>query len=391
MRDINQIMNLITKTKDMKAISIKFAVLFSFILAFTACSSDGEVRDLGVTAVKTLYEPDNGKAVILQPSASASLYFEWEPSLAEDGGTVLYEVAFDKADGDFSDPIFIATADNNGGTNHATITHKQLNQIAALAGVGSAEVGTLKWTVFASKGINPVKAAEERTLTLTRLAGFAEVPSQLYITGDATEVGADLDKAVVMKKVTDGEFEIFIKLTEGKSFKFVSANTGTPTEYSLNGEKLVEGGSTTVAKTGIYKYYVDFNAGSFTSKEVTKVKWFLNWSQKEIELEYQGLGVWAISNYTVTGLTDNDNSDDRYKFRMESSDGETEWRAAISNDSKPTGNEEYYYMTEKTNVEQWTNNEVWKSPSTDGWSDKAYDVTFSLNTAGEYTHSLVIK
>ena len=375
----------------MKAISITYAMLFSFILAFTACSSDGEVRDLGVTAVKTLYEPDNGKAVVLQPSASASLYFEWEPSLAEDGGVVLYEVVFDKTDGDFSDPVYISTADNNGGSNHATITHKQLNQIAALAGIESAGQGTLKWTVYASKGINPVRAEEERTLTLTRLAGFAEVPSQLYITGEATEVGADLDKAMVMKKVADGEFEVFIKLTEGKSFKFVSANTGTTTEYSLNGEKLVEGGSITAAKTGIYKYYIDFNAGSFTSKEVTKVKWFLNRSQKEIELDYQGLGVWALNGYTVTGLTDSDNTDDRYKFRMESSDGETEWRAAINNDSKPTGNDEYYYMAEKTNVEQWTNNEVWKTPATDGWSDKTYDITFSLNTQGEYTHNLVIK
>ena len=375
----------------MKAISITYAMLFSFILAFTACSSDGEVRDLGVTAVKTLYEPDNGKAVVLQPSASASLYFEWEPSLAEDGGVVLYEVVFDKTDGNFSDPVYISTADNNGGSNHATITHKQLNQIAALAGIESAGQGTLKWTVYASKGIDPVRAEEERTLTLTRLAGFAEVPSQLYITGEATEVGADLDKAMVMKKVADGEFEVFIKLTEGKSFKFVSANTGTPTEYSLNGEKLVEGGSITAAKTGIYKYYIDFNAGSFTSKEVTKVKWFLNWSQKEIELDYQGLGVWALNGYTVTGLTDSDNTDDRYKFRMESSDGETEWRAAINNDSKPTGNDEYYYMTEKANVEQWTNNEVWKTPATDGWSDKTYDITFSLNTQGEYTHNLVIK
>lgn len=375
----------------MKAISIKCAVLFSFILAFTACSSDGEVRDLGVNAVKTLYEPDNGKAVVLQASASASLYFEWEPSLAEDGGAVLYEVAFDKADGDFSNPVSVVTADNNGGDNHATITHKQLNQIAALAGVESAEEGTLKWTVYASKGINPVKAEEERTLTVTRLAGFAEVPAQLYITGEATEVGADLDKAMIMRKVTDGEFEVFIKLTEGQSFKFVSANTGTPTEYSLSGEKLVEGGSTTVTKTGIYKYYVDFNAGSFTSKEVTKVKWFLNWSQREIELEYQGMGVWALNNYTMSGLDGSDNTDDRYKFRMESSEGETEWRAAINNDNKPTGNDEYFYMTEKTNVDQWTNNEVWKTPATDGWNDKTYDITFSLNTQSAYTHSLVIK
>jgi len=156
----------------MKIISIKYMMLFAFAMVFAACSSDGEVRHLGVTAVKALYEPDNGKAVVLQASASASLYFEWEPSLAEDGGAVLYEVVFDKADGDFSDPVSIVTADNNGGTNHVTITHKQLNQIAASAGIGSAEEGTLKWTVYASKGINPVKAEEERTLTLTRLAGF---------------------------------------------------------------------------------------------------------------------------------------------------------------------------------------------------------------------------
>lgn len=365
-------------------------MLFAFTLVLAACSSDGEVRHLGVTAVQSLYEPDNGKSVVLQSSASASLFFEWEPALAEDGGAVLYEIAFDKADGDFSDPVYVMASNNNGGDNSATITHKQLNQIAALAGVESGAQGSLKWTVYSSKGINPVKAAEERTLTLTRLAGFAEVPSQLYITGEGTEAGADLGDAVQMRKVADGEFEVFMKLTEGKPFKFVSAVTGTPTEYSLNGDKLVEGGTTSVAKTGIYKYYIDFNAGSFTSKEVTKVKLYLNWSQKEFELPYKGMGVWELNGLTITGLTDSDNSDDRYKFRMESSAGETEWRA-INNDSKPTGNESYYYMVEKSNVEQWTNNEVWKTPATDGWSDKTYDITFSLSTLSEYTHNLVIK
>ena len=370
--------------------SIKYIMLFAFTLVLAACSSDGEVRHLGVTAVQSLYEPDNGKSVVLQSSASASLFFEWEPALAEDGGAVLYEIAFDKADGDFSDPVYVMASNNNGGDNSATITHKQLNQIAALAGVESGAQGSLKWTVYSSKGINPVKAAEERTLTLTRLAGFAEVPSQLYITGEGTEAGADLGDAVQMRKVADGEFEVFMKLTEGKPFKFVSAVTGTPTEYSLNGDKLVEGGTTSVAKTGIYKYYIDFNAGSFTSKEVTKVKLYLNWSQKEFELPYKGMGVWEMNGLTITGLTDSDNSDDRYKFRMESSAGETEWRA-INNDSKPTGNESYYYMVEKSNVEQWTNNEVWKTPATDGWSDKTYDITFSLSTLSEYTHNLVIK
>ncbi|MDR0698342.1 MAG: SusE domain-containing protein [Tannerella sp.] len=374
----------------MKSIYFKPAMITSLLFALIACNNDGEVRDIGVTAVKKLYEPDNGKDIVLQASASATLYFEWEPARAEDSGNVLYEVVFDKADGNFSTPLFIVASDNNGGTNHATITHKQLNRIAALAGVESAARGTLKWTVYSSKGINPVKAEEERSLTLTRLAGFADIPSQLYITGDATEVGSDLSKALIMKKIADGEFEIYTKLTEGRTFKFVNAASGTPTEYSLSGEKLIEGGTSTVSKTGIYKYYLDFNIGSFTTKEVTKVNLFLNWSQRKIELPYKGLGIWELTNHTISGLEGSDNSDDRYKFRMESSDGETEWRA-INNDSKPTGNDAYYYMVERTNVEQWTNNQVWKNPATDGWSGKTYDVVFSLNPEGEYTHNLVIK
>jgi len=374
----------------MKVTIIKLTMIISCIFVVLSCSNDGEVRDLGVTAVKILYEPDNGKSVVLQPSASATLYFEWEPSRAEDGGAVLYEVVFDRVNGDFSDPIYIAAADNNGGTNHATITHKQMNRIAALAGIESSAQGTLKWTVFASKGINPVKAEQERALTLTRLAGFADIPSQLYITGSATEVGANLLDALIMKRLAEGEFEIYTKLTAGQTFKFVNTTTGTPTEYALSGEKIVEGGTSTVSNTGIYKYYLDFNIGSFTTKEVTKVNLFLNWSQRKIELPYKGFGVWEITNHTITGLEGNDNSDDRYKFRMESSDGETEWRA-INNDSKPTGNEAYYFMVERTNVDQWTNNQIWKNPATDGWSNKTYDVTFSLRATGTYTHNLVIK
>lgn len=362
-------------------------MIVSCLLAFVACNNDGEVRDTGVTAVKSFYEPDNAKAVVLQSSASATVYFEWEPARAEDSGSVLYEVAFDKADGDFSDPLFITASDNNGGTNHASITHKQLNSIAALAGIGSAEQGTLKWTVYSSKDWNPVKAEEERTLIVTRLAGFADIPSQLYITGAATEVGDNLADALIMKKVADGEFEIYTKLTAGQSFKFVSSASGTPVEYSLSGEKLVEGGTSNVASTGIYKYYLDFNIGSFTTKEVTKVSLFINSSQTYIDLPYKALGVWELLDYTVTGTNDND---DRYKFRMNSSAGETEWRA-INNDSKPTGNDAYYYMVEQPNVEQWTNNQIWKSPSTDGWDNKTYDFMFSLNSSGSYTHNLTIK
>lgn len=374
----------------MKTIYTKLIIFSSLVFGFLACSSDGEVRDMGVTPVKTLYEPTDGRTLVLQSSASAMLYFEWEPARAEDSGAVLYEIAFDKANGDFSDPLSIIAADNNGGSNHATITHKQLNQIAALAGIESAAQGTLKWTVYASKGINPVKAEQERTITVTRLAGFANIPEQLFITGTATEAGNDLSKAIRMKKINDGEFEVYTRLTQGQSFQFTNASTGTPVVYSLSGEKIIEGGTSTVSKTGIYKYYLDFNIGAFTVKEITKVNLFLCWSQRKIELPYKGFGVWELLGHTITGLSGNDNNDDRYKFRMESSAGEIEWRAP-SNDSKPTGNEAYYYMVEKNNVQQWTDGQIWKSPSTTGWSDKTYDFMFSLNSGKPYTHNLIIK
>ncbi|MDD3077025.1 MAG: SusE domain-containing protein [Proteiniphilum sp.] len=374
----------------MKTTYTKLLILSCLLGTWMACNSDGEVRDLGVTPVKALYEPTDGRTLVLQSSASAMLYFEWEPARAEDSGVVLYEIAFDKADGNFSDPVAVIAADNNGGSNHATITHKRLNQVAALAGIESAAQGTLKWTVFSSKGINPVMAEQERTITLTRLAGFANIPEQLFITGAATEAGSDLSKAIRMKRVNEGEYEIYTRLTEGQAFQFTNASTGDPSRYSLSGEKIIEGGTSTVSKTGIYKYYLDFNIGAFTVKEVTKVNLFLCWSQRKIELPYKGFGVWELTNHTITGLTGNDNNDDRYKFRMESSAGETEWRAP-ANDSKPSGNEAYYYMVEKDNVQQWTDGQIWKSPSTTGWSDKTYDILFSLNPQASYTHNLTIK
>lgn len=193
-----------------------------------------------------------------------------------------------------------------------------------------------------------------------------------------------------MKKISDGEFEIYTKLTKGQSFRFVSTRSETASEYSLSGEKIVIGGTSSAAETGIYKYYLDFNIGSFSMKEVLKVNFFLNWSQRKIELPYKGFGVWELTGHTIEGLEGGDNSDDRYKFRMESSTGETEWRAP-NNDSKPTGNDAYYYMVERENVEQWTNGQIWKNPATDGWSDKTYDIMFSLNPAKPYTHNLVIK
>ena len=132
-------------------------------------------------------------------------------------------------------------------------------------------------------------------------------------------------------------------------------------------------------------------------KYIAGVALFVNRPQKYIELPYIGSGIWGVTNYEVTGLTGDDNTDDRYKFRMTGIENMetmeeiiTEWRAP-NNDSKPSGNPEYYYMVEKTDVAQWTDGQIWKIPATDGWSGKRYDISFSLNPDEPYTHNVVIK
>ena len=108
------------------------------------------------SSVNQLYEPTDGKEVVLQSSASASLFFEWESAKAEDSGAPLYEVVFDKEGGDFSKPIYKVLSDNGGSLSYATISHKTLNKVGAAAGLNSGETGTLVWTVMASRGLNSV-------------------------------------------------------------------------------------------------------------------------------------------------------------------------------------------------------------------------------------------
>ena len=366
----------------------KLIFLSSFILVLFACKEEMGEIDSRLTAVSKLIEPVNAKSLELSTDASASLYFEWEACKQSESGVALYQIAFDKPSGDFSNPVYIVQSDNNGMKNSASISHKQINKIAGMMGIGPSEVGALKWTVLSSKGLKVMKASQENSINVTRLAGFDIIPIDVFVTGEASEGGNDLSKASIMKSVAGGEFEIYTKIEAGKPFKFVDSKSGTPTEYSFSGGKLVPGGTSTVDKTGIYKFYLDFNIGSYTVKEVTRVVLLINSSLEKVDLPYVGAGIWELKGYECTSAA----TDDRYKFRMESSTGETEWRA-ISNDSKPPipANPAYYYMVEKTNVAQWTNGEIWKAPWNNGWGNKTYDFMFSLSALGPYTHNFVVK
>ena len=374
----------------MKSLLIKLTILASFLIAFVACNKDEVLRDSKVTAVNALYEPTDAKSVVLQSSASASLYFEWEPAKAEDSGMVLYEVAFDKEGGDFSAPIYKMASDNNGGYNHATLTHKQLNKIGAMAGIASASTGKLIWTVYSSKGINELKAAESRTLEITRLAGFADVPVDVFVTGEGSEGGTDLSKANVMKAVAPGEFEVYTKLTAGKPYFFTDAKVGTPRTFYIENSLIKEGTTTiTATKTGVYRINLDFTVGSAVFTEITDMQLFFSPTNSFLfSLPYLANGEWKATSQPITFFQESWGRDERYKIKMTTinSAGETvdEWLGTPNTDSRPDASSpaSYYYLF-PVNNSQWDGKFKFA-----GELDMALvDMSVLLQAENPYTHS----
>jgi len=298
---------------------------------------------------------------------------------------VLYELVFDKADGNFSNPVYRMPSDNNGAKNSATVTHKQLNKIAAMIGAGASEVAQLKWTIVSSKGINEESGTATRTLSVKRLAGFADIPLGLYIKGAATEGGAQIQ----MTAVESGVFEIYTKLEGGKTYSFTDAvSAGNP--YYSEGNVIKEGeGSASVDHTGIYKLTLDFTTGSFSTDEVTKVEMHVLWANILEELPYLGNGVWG-KTLDYSSRTDI-NDDERYKFKVTTvALGRKDWVSVETHDNSPSGQAQWWYVKPDPDDDddQWDDGHVWKLTSR-GWNGKKLDVKFILSAPGPYTHSVV--
>ncbi|MCS3798469.1 SusE domain-containing protein [Niastella sp. OAS944] len=369
----------------------KLSIVF-FILAFAAFAGchkdDNDFKEVKVTEVSTLYAPDDGRNVKLQSGGSATLYFEWEKAVAEDNGVVYYDVLFDKPNGDFSSPLFVVAADNNGTSTGSSITHKVLNNIGKLAGIASGEEGKLKWTIASSRGLTRLVSQKVRTINITRTTGI-DAPDALFLTGEGTEGGANLAQALTVKALSgNNEFEIYTKLVAGKKYSFVDSKTSVSRTFSVNtnGTTFKESADgATVAKDGIYKINLDFSTASVSITEITKLDFIMCTPEKRETLTYQGKGVWRVNDIVPDFTTKW--PDDRYFFWI--TIGGTEQKLGSANkDNQPpastTGAFFYvnFYPTDKNPWDysfKFPNRTVKKCSIT---------VTFSADAAN-YTHEVI--
>ena len=321
------------------------------IIAITSCKKDTRALNTDVAPVNTLAAPENAASFTLAPSTGPSIQFKWSASTTQD--LVLYEVAFDKADGDFSKPVYKVLSDGRGVQPQATITQKDLNTIASLAGIASLSTGTLKWTVIVSKATNAKISSTSHTIQLTRPNGFAVLPAALYLTGSATEQGTDISKALPFKKISDGIFELYTSLQAG-TYSLVDGTTGTPTTYSIqNNISVISGGATTVTGSkSVYRISIDLSNAAATITQIVSVGFFNAPDNKVyFELPYIGDSQWEIGNVKIVIPQESYGLDSRYKYKFTVVDSNgnqsVEWYGAFARDNPDPSTStpaSYYYM-----------------------------------------------
>jgi len=365
------------------------------VLVVSGCKKDKTLGHTQVSAVSTLFAPENNKFIKIASGASGAVSFEWQQAQAEDNGLVLYEVAFDKEGGDFSKPLYSVPSDGNGLYNKLTLTFSDLNKIANSAGVKPQESGKVIWTVMSSKGINVKKSSQVRTIEIQRPAGFTDIPTEVFLTGSATEGGEDLSQAVKMKQTAPGKFEVYTSLKAG-TYHFADRNTGTPSTYSYDGTKLTQDGNTTFAGANkVEKIEVDFNVATVKTTEVLSVGlWFAADNKIWFDLPYKSNGKWEIDGASIVFHQESWGRDERYKFRFTFKDdaGATTTQffgSTNSDNNRPDANTppSFYYMVPVNNSQY-----DYCFKFVGAADNKTADIIVDFSgTAAAYTHSVTVK
>lgn len=290
-------------------------VLLCILLFAIGCqrNDDGGIKNMGFSTVSKLLLP--AQTTTLDLTSLGTTQFKWEPTTAENGGYVLYQVAFDKEGGDFSNPLKVVDSDGNGAQPTLNISFKDLNAIAALAGIKPEAIGTLRWTVFTTKGLEVQKPTVSSTVKVERPIQL-DTPAQLYLTGSATEGSADINNALPMRRISDSGYEIYTSLKPG-DYQFVTNKSAGTEKIYLNGIKLKTNGATTYAGDNkVYRIRVDFAVGVGSLDEVSKIElYFPPFHKFLFDYTYAGKGTWKTTNRYIEFKTEGWGDDERYKFK----------------------------------------------------------------------------
>src|SRR5690606_34689805 len=147
----------------MKNIIVIYTLAMASAVCLMACEKKekgglGEGRVQGVA----LRAPINGSTVTLAENGDG-LQFKLSEATVSNGTLAFYTVVFDKASGDFSQPIMSRRPDKLGSATVLTVPRMTLDSLARAVGATVGNPVDIKWTVHASTGIHGAVATQPFT------------------------------------------------------------------------------------------------------------------------------------------------------------------------------------------------------------------------------------
>jgi hypothetical protein len=383
--------------------------LIAILLVLAGCSDSYELQT-GFDAPQSLIAPTQNQLIAIDLENGTTTKFEWEKSNSYYGGVVLYEVIFDKENGDFTTPIFKTVSNGGGGDTWLSLTPKQLIALAKLADIGVDSEGVVKWKVIASQGGERKEVEEVRTLRLKRPAGIGEIPAELFAYGSGFEVKT-IETAMKFKKIEDGVFEIFASISNGE-IKLCNAATGNKVFYVFgSNNKLVEADNESgIAITGTgnaYRVVVDFNLLTVKTTEIKSIQMIRTWQYNLGNLTYIGNHKFEVKNIALPYYHDWGYPEERYRFWVTTNEGQEIWGSyhndqmngsnipgLVAFNTQPDGSEPatYYNIYNLADIPSagqsadWTG--MYKLPK--GSENKHANVIIDMSVAGAYKHFVTI-
>jgi len=385
--------------------------LFSLIilLVLGSCTDNYEL-EVGFDAPESLISPTANQLLAIDLENGSPTVFEWTKATSYYGGVVLYEVVFDKENGNFSSPIYKVVSNGGGSDNWLSLTPKQLIILAKNANIGIDSEGIVKWKVVASQGGEKKDTQETRILRLKRPAGIAEIPTELYIYGKGFEAQS-IESAMKFKKVEDGVFEIFASLNNGE-INLCNSLSDPKIYYKLSADKkLIESeteAGTAITGTGnAYRIIVDFNLLTIKTTEIQSIQMIRTWQYNLGDLTYIGNHKFEVKNIALPFYHDWGYPEERYRFWITTNEGKEIW-GSYHNDqmngsnipgipafgTPPDGTQpaQYYNIYNLADLPAPGQSQDWigmyKLPKDS--ENKHANVVIDMSPNGDYKHSVII-
>lgn len=222
-----------------------------------------------------------------------------------------------------------------------------------------------------------------------------KIPTELFITGDATEAGSAIASAIQLKQKSPGVFEIYTKL-KGGTYNFINKTVGKATSYQIQGTVIKIGGAVASPTTSeqVYRIELDFNNSTAKLMKVMEIGfWFAPKNEIQAVLIYVGAGTFVAQYIAIEFKQEGWGRDERYKFKMVLLNSDNvevieDWGSKNRDNSRPTTATpvDWYYIY-KQGVTRW--DYCFKFS---GEADMSrVDFILNFNPDSEYNHQVIIR